>query len=288
MDWDRRHRGTERCHIVADRTCRHRPAPPALDTHSIDTGDRWSPESATEARRPLYLDFFTPIRDAHSMATDKAFYELGRLVPDLIVRLAGIEAPGAYRWTSPVVKELERRFDGVLVPHTDELPLLFAEFQGYHESTRQAAHCLLRLRGTHRSAQRSSGDSVPGPLAGLCPAPTRERLLPGPTFMYDAPRRFFHTSGVVRLGSMRVIRIGTSSFAGFRPSPPTCPRRTGRGPSAFSSCTSPPGTAWRKNWTSAGPKTGGSTSGPRPWSWTPFRRKNSWNWGDPPRPPSYR
>ncbi len=65
------------------------------------------------------------------MATDKAFYELGRVAPNLIARLAGLDAPGAYRWTSPAVKALERRFDGVLIPTEKELPWLFAEFQGY-------------------------------------------------------------------------------------------------------------------------------------------------------------
>ncbi len=67
------------------------------------------------------------------MATDKAFHEWGRLVPEAVARLAGLGEGGGYCWRSLTVKGVERRLDGVLEPEEAGRPILFVEFQGYRD-----------------------------------------------------------------------------------------------------------------------------------------------------------
>lgn len=66
------------------------------------------------------------------MATDISFYEWARRAPDALASLAGVHSRG-YRWSSVVLKGLERRLDGVLEPQDSARPLLFVEFQAYRD-----------------------------------------------------------------------------------------------------------------------------------------------------------
>lgn len=71
------------------------------------------------------------------MKTDKLFYELFRIQPNLILRLLP-ELPrdaGSYGFQAPVLKESEYRLDGFLEPQdgSQGLPLVILEAQMYSD-----------------------------------------------------------------------------------------------------------------------------------------------------------
>jgi predicted transposase/invertase (TIGR01784 family) len=66
------------------------------------------------------------------MKTDKLFYRIFLSQPDLIAELLpGVPPDCEFEYSAPVVKEVEVRLDGLLIPSSDELslPLVFLEAQ---------------------------------------------------------------------------------------------------------------------------------------------------------------
>jgi predicted transposase YdaD len=66
------------------------------------------------------------------MKTDKLFYRIFLSQPDLIAELLpGIPPDCEFEYSAPVVKEIEVRLDGLLIPSSDDLslPLVFLEAQ---------------------------------------------------------------------------------------------------------------------------------------------------------------
>jgi len=67
------------------------------------------------------------------MKSDKLFHEYFRLVPQAFFDLLQISPGCDYEFTSPVLKETERRLDGLLLPTEPGYPIYFAEMQGYYD-----------------------------------------------------------------------------------------------------------------------------------------------------------
>jgi predicted transposase YdaD len=66
------------------------------------------------------------------MKTDKLFYRIFLSQPDLIAELLpGVPPDCEFEYSAPVVKEIEVRLDGLLIPSSDDLslPLVFLEAQ---------------------------------------------------------------------------------------------------------------------------------------------------------------
>jgi predicted transposase/invertase (TIGR01784 family) len=66
------------------------------------------------------------------MKTDKLFYRIFLSQPDLIAELLpGVPPDCEFEYSAPVVKEIEIRLDGLLIPSSDDLslPLVFLEAQ---------------------------------------------------------------------------------------------------------------------------------------------------------------
>jgi predicted transposase YdaD len=66
------------------------------------------------------------------MKTDKLFYRIFLSQPDLISELLpGVPPDCEFEYSAPVVKEIEVRLDGLLIPSSDDLslPLVFLEAQ---------------------------------------------------------------------------------------------------------------------------------------------------------------
>ncbi len=69
------------------------------------------------------------------MKTDKLFHEYFQLVPQTLFELFQINPGCTYQFTSPVLKESERRMDGLLEPNTPGHPRYFLELQGYPDDS---------------------------------------------------------------------------------------------------------------------------------------------------------
>jgi len=67
------------------------------------------------------------------MKSDKLFHEYFRLVPHAFFDLLQISPGCDYEFVSPVLKETERRLDGLLLPTKPGYPIYFAEMQGYYD-----------------------------------------------------------------------------------------------------------------------------------------------------------
>jgi len=65
------------------------------------------------------------------MKSDKLIHEYFHLVPDAFFELLGVTPACSYDFSSPVLKETERRLDGLLQPDDPGQPRYFLEFQGY-------------------------------------------------------------------------------------------------------------------------------------------------------------
>ena len=63
------------------------------------------------------------------MKTDALFYQLFQTLPDLFFELAGMVYSESYQFQAVELKQTAFRLDGVFVPHTAELPLIFVEVQ---------------------------------------------------------------------------------------------------------------------------------------------------------------
>jgi predicted transposase YdaD len=66
------------------------------------------------------------------MKTDKLFYSIFLSQPYLIAELLpGVPSDCEFEYSAPVVKEIEVRLDGLLIPSSDDLslPLVFLEAQ---------------------------------------------------------------------------------------------------------------------------------------------------------------
>lgn len=69
------------------------------------------------------------------MKTDKLFHEYFQLVPQTLFELFQVTPGCTYQFTSPVLKESERRMDGLLEPELPGYPRYFLELQGYQDES---------------------------------------------------------------------------------------------------------------------------------------------------------
>ena len=69
------------------------------------------------------------------MKTDKELYRIFEVAPEWVFELAGLPSPGKSTLRSVVVKALERRADGVIVPESRDQPITIVEFQFQTDDT---------------------------------------------------------------------------------------------------------------------------------------------------------
>jgi predicted transposase/invertase (TIGR01784 family) len=69
------------------------------------------------------------------MKTDALFYQLFQTLPDLFFELAGITYSESYQFQAVELKQTAFRLDGIFVPQTTELPLIFVEVQFQKDPT---------------------------------------------------------------------------------------------------------------------------------------------------------
>jgi predicted transposase YdaD len=67
------------------------------------------------------------------MKSDKLFHEYFRIAPQALFELLQITPGCDYEFVSPVLKETERRLDGIMRPPEPGYPYYFLETQGYHD-----------------------------------------------------------------------------------------------------------------------------------------------------------
>ncbi len=69
------------------------------------------------------------------MRTDKQLLRIFETVPEWIFELTGLPSPGTSTLKSLIVKALERRADGVVIPEATDRPLTVVEFQFQRDAT---------------------------------------------------------------------------------------------------------------------------------------------------------
>ncbi len=67
------------------------------------------------------------------MKTDKEFYKLFAVAPEMLFELTGIQTKVAYTMKSITLKEFELRIDGFLESNRRDEPVYFVEFQAYQD-----------------------------------------------------------------------------------------------------------------------------------------------------------
>ena len=105
------------------------------------------------------------------MRTDKQVLRIFAAVPEWLFELTGLESPGPCELKSFIVKELERRADGLIVPFDPSRPLVVVEFQFQFEEA-----IYTRVVEEMTAAQRKHGMRAVEGLIVLIPwIPKRSR-----------------------------------------------------------------------------------------------------------------